>query len=81
MSTTSGLKAISVDDFKKYGCPHCGCHKKTNQSTKAGTTWCICGNSECGGNFFILEPGVTESYFVNDGIHTPLEPHPLAGKA
>jgi len=79
MITANEAKAVSVKEFKEFGCPFCGSPRGYARINNGAASLWECGG--CGRLYVILAKDVTVSpLFVNVGgarVRPSLEPHPL----
>jgi len=80
MTVVAEKKAISAEDFEKYGCPECSSKNCPKGPGAANATERNCGNEECGTRFVVLDQGTDVSPIAYgwDGHYPVLRPHPLA---
>ncbi len=71
--------AISINDLKLFGCPHCGYRSGYRSVSGQGSSVWRCGSEECGKFCCVLAEGITKST-IRFGSHFPeLQDHPRRG--
>ncbi len=79
--TQDKIFAVALDEFVKWGCPHCGFRSGTSPISVRGSSLWQCG--ECGKGCIILSIGVVKSSIGIGGedstIYPELTNHPRKG--
>lgn len=77
MEPTTNVLAISVSDYRKWGCPTCGFRSSYSAVSFGGAAVAYC--TQCNHTFVLLAAGVSESPIKVDNQTPSISPHPRTG--